>query len=193
MCVYNVYIYIYAYIYIYIYVYVCVYIYIYICIYVHTCMYTHTIAPRTLQGSQDFGPCAGYGLIAFVTSGSTYCLLYITYILGITYFGNIQHYVALSLSPPFLFSFCTLGSIDTGVCEIHAHLHGAGVFNVPTRACAPMRKHARAALIKTILAHPRPFKPVGRSQSWRPILHVQHVGKSKHTSEVEDVADIDHN
>ena len=30
------------------------------------------------------------------------------------------------------------------------------------------------------------------SQSWIQLLHMENAGKSKHTGEVEDVADIDH-
>ena len=54
---------------------------------------------------------------------------------------------------------------DTGVCEINAHLDGAGFVNVPKRACAPMGQRARAALIKTVLAHPIPLNrvPIGQN------------------------------
>ena len=42
----------------------------------------------------------------------------------------------------------------------HTHLDGAGVVNVPNRACAPSCQHAHVALIKTILAHPVPLNRV---------------------------------
>ena len=53
----------------------------------------------------------------------------------------------------------------TGVCEINTHRDGAGVVNVPNRARAPMCQHARAALIKTMLAHPVPLNqlPIGQN------------------------------
>ena len=51
-------------------------------------------------------------------------------------------------------------TLDTGVCGIKTHLDDAGVVNVPNWTCAPMCQHTRAALIKTILAHPIPSNRV---------------------------------
>ena len=45
--------------------------------------------------------------------------------------------------------------ICAGVSEVKTHLDGAGVVNVPNRACAPMCQHARA---------PRPSKPFWHTQ-----------------------------
>ena len=89
----------------------------------------------------------------------------------------------LPLPVPLRVSMFLCGCLYLYSYDMYPYLDGAGVFNVPNRACAPMCKHARAALIKTILAQ--------STFNLRPSLHMQNVCKSKHASEVEDAADID--